>query len=76
MMLVIAVLLVLGAWRRHESQLDGWRRRGFARQEFVPAPGSTLARRNVRLGLTLAGICAFMFAAAIVAGVLAHLNNG
>lgn len=61
MMLVIGVLLVLGIWRRHESRLEEWRRRGFARRAFAPEPGSTLARRNLSLGLTLAGICAFMW---------------
>ena len=73
MMFVIAVLLVLAAWRRREMRLHEWRGRGFERRPYGrdALPPSTLARRNLRLGLTLGGICAFMFTAAIVAGVLA-----
>ena len=73
MMLVIAVLLVLAGWRRREMRLDGWRDRGLVRRPYGgdALPRSALARRNLRLGLTLGGICAFMFAAAIVAGMLA-----
>ena len=73
MMLVIAILLVLAAWHRREVRLQGWRNRGFSRRPYADdaLPQSTLARRNLRLGLTLGGICAFMFAAAIIAGVLA-----
>jgi hypothetical protein len=33
------------------------------------------ARRNGRLGLTIAGVCAFVFAIVIVAGVLTHTEN-
>ena len=78
MMFVIAVLLVLAAWRRREMRLEGWRSRGFARrpQAHDALAASTLARRNVRLGLTLAGFCIFFFAGAIIAGVLAHMANG
>lgn len=74
MMFVVAVLLVLGAWRRHELRLEGWRHRGIARREFNDAicHQDTRRLRNMRLGLTLGGVCAFMFAAAIVAGILAH----
>ena len=74
MMFVIAVLLVLAAWRRHEVRLQGWRSRGFERRPHGrdALPRGTLARRNLRLGLTLGGICVFLFTAAIVAGVLAH----
>jgi len=73
MMFVVAVLLVLAAWRRREMRLHEWRSRGFERRPYGrdALPPSTLARRNLRLGLTLGGICAFMFTAAIVAGVLA-----
>lgn len=73
MMFVIAVLLVLAAWRRREMRLQEWRNRGFDRRPYGrdALPQSTLARRNLRLGLTLGGICAFMFTAAIIAGVLA-----
>lgn len=78
MMFVIAVLLVLAAWRQHEMRLHGWRNRGLVRRPYGrdALPRSTLARRNLRLGLTLGVICAFMFTAAIVAGVLAHMANG
>ena len=74
MMFVIAVLLVLSAWRQRELRLERWRKRGLARRELDGATGDRDARalRNVRLGLTLGGVCAFMFAAAIVAGILAH----
>jgi putative membrane protein len=77
MMFVIAVLLVLAAWRRREMRLHEWRTRGFERRPYGSdaLPHSTLARRNLRLGLTLGVICAFAFTAAIVAGVLAHLAN-
>lgn len=73
MMFVIAILLVLAAWRRREMRLQEWRDRGFDRRPYGrdALPQSTLARRNLRLGLTLGGICAFMFTAAIIAGVLA-----
>ena len=73
MMFVIAILLVLAAWRRRELRLHEWRDRGFERRPYGrdALPRGTLARRNLRLGLTLGGICAFMFTAAIVAGVLA-----
>lgn len=78
MMFVVAVLLVLAAWRRHEMRLHGWRNRGLVRRPYGrdALPHSTLARRNLRLGLTLGVICAFVFTAAIVAGVLAHMANG
>lgn len=71
MMFVFAVLLALGAWYRREARHEAWRRRGLARS--VPAAGErgTLARRNLRLALTLAAVCAFMFAAAFVGGMLA-----
>lgn len=74
MMFVVAVLLVLAAWRRRELRLSDWRERGFARRPYGrdALPHSTLARRNLRLGLTLGGICALFFSAAIVAGFLAH----
>lgn len=72
MMFVIAVLIALRAWHRNESREEVWRRRGLARGSSAPESGSTLARRNLRLGLTLAGICAFMFAAAFIGGILAH----
>ncbi len=77
MMFVIAILLVLAAWHRHENRLHGWRSRGFVRRPYGrdALPRSTLARRNVRLGLILGGICAFMFTAAIVSGVLAHVAH-
>ncbi|MEX2242070.1 MAG: hypothetical protein WD775_15470 [Burkholderiales bacterium] len=48
--------------------------RGAARR--LPSARGTLARRNLRLGLILGGVWAFMFTAAIVAGVLAHMANG
>lgn len=70
MMFVLAVLLVLAGWRRRETRIEGWRRRGLVRRELEET--GDLARRNARLGLTLAGVCAFMFAAAIVGGILAH----
>ncbi|HEX5476342.1 MAG TPA: cytochrome c oxidase assembly protein [Burkholderiales bacterium] len=72
MMLVAAVLLVLHAWRRQELRLEGWRRRGFIRKASLPRAGRTPERNNLRLGLALAGIGAFMFVAVVVAGILAH----
>lgn len=77
MMFVVAVLLVLAAWHRHEMRLHRWRDRGLVHRPYGrdALPHGTLARRNLRLGLTLGGICAFMFTAAIVAGVLAHMAN-
>lgn len=76
MMFVLAVVFVLHAWRRQESRREGWRRRGVVRRPERGAPGGTLAWRNQRLGLALAGVCAFMFAAAIVGGILSHWANG
>lgn len=73
MMSVIAVVLVLAAWRRREMRLQGWRDRGLVRRSYGrdALPQATLARRNLRLGLTLGAVCAFMFTAAIIASVLA-----
>jgi putative membrane protein len=73
MMFVIAVLLVLAAWRRREMRLQLWRRRGVRRPYGADAlSASALARRNARLGVTLGIVCALMFAAAIIAGILAQ----
>lgn len=71
MMLVIAVLLVLAAWRRHESRLEGWRARGFVRRRHDADTLARTARGDLRLALTLGSFCAFMFVAVIVAGLLA-----
>ncbi len=74
MMFVIAILLVLAFWYRHEARLHGWRSRGLSAAHALDASASApLAKRNARLGLILAGVGLFMFAAAIVSGVLVHL---
>jgi len=75
MMFVVAVVLVLGAWYRRETREQGWRSRGLERRPYGndALPRGTLVQRNLRLGLILGGICAFMFTAAIVSGVLAHM---
>ena len=59
--------------RRHERRLEGWRQRGLVRRTAEVLSGKALAQRNLRMGLTLAAVCAFMFTAAIVSGVLAHI---
>jgi putative membrane protein len=71
MMLVLAVLLALRAWHAQERRQEAWRRRGVAARAEAPQPAGVRARRNLRLALTLVAVCAFMFAAAIVGGVLA-----
>ncbi len=71
MMYVIAVLLALRAWHRSERRQEAWRRRGLGAREKEPRTGRIRAHRNLRLALTLAAVCAFMFAAAIMGGVLA-----
>jgi len=71
MMLVLAVLLALRAWHRSERRQEAWRRRGLAAGAFDVRSEGTRARRNSRLALTLAAVCAFMFAAAFAGGMLA-----
>lgn len=71
MMLVIAALLVFGLWNRQESRADGWRRRGLVRRKQEIATGDVLARRNLKLGLMLAAVGAFMFSAVFAGGWLA-----
>jgi len=71
MMFVLAVLIALRAWHRSERRQEAWRRRGLGAREEAPQTGRVRARRNLRLAITLAAVCAFMFAAAIVGGVLA-----
>jgi len=72
MMLVLAVLLALRAWHRRELHLQTWRQRGLGRPPSAPLTAPVRDRRNLRLALTLAAVCAFMFAAAIMSGILAH----
>lgn len=75
MMFVVVALLVFGLWNRQESRAEGRRRRGLERKALVIDPGDTLARRNLKLALTLAAVGAFMLAGVFAAGMLEFVKR-
>lgn len=76
MMMAIGVIIVIAAWYRRERRTEGWHGR-VAPQIATPALAdqSVLQRRNRRVVASLLAVGAFMFTAAIVVGLLAHLRT-
>jgi putative membrane protein len=79
MMCIIAVLIVIHMWGRQETRADEMRRTSAAHAALYPATGAELRaqarRKNNVLAIGVAAFMASVFAAAIFAGVLSHLNT-
>ncbi len=82
MMCVVAVIVVVHMWGKHETRLDEKRASGSlspAAARLIPTTGAALVARAQPKNRGLAiGLCAFIisvFAAAFVAGVLNHLDR-
>ncbi|MCF8478308.1 MAG: cytochrome c oxidase assembly protein [Pseudolabrys sp.] len=79
MMCLIAVLIVIHMWGRHETRADDKRRTSPAHAALYPTTGAQLREqartKNNGLAIGIAAFMASVFAAAIFAGVLSHLNT-